>query len=123
MRSSTLTCSRARLWGGAAGLAFLACWGSGSALAQTVARAAKNLRLMSVTSADIDQRLAQARGLFDDIDVFVAPSKSVAEEFRRLGVARSRIRVSDYGFPDRGVRVDRCGQSPPAGSPPALETA
>jgi len=65
-----------------------------------VARAARNLRLMSVTPADVDARLAAARRVFGDVDVFVAPSRSVAEEFVRLGVDRSRILVSDYGFPD-----------------------
>ena len=72
-------------------------------LSGDVARAARRLPLMPVTRADIEARLASARRVFDDVDLFVAPSRSMAEEFRALGLPGSKIRVSDYGFPD-GVR-------------------
>ncbi|HYM23009.1 MAG TPA: glycosyltransferase [Vicinamibacterales bacterium] len=69
------------------------------ALSGTAARAAASLPLMTVTRADIDARLVAARRLMDDVDVFVAPSKSVAEEYCALGLPASKLRVSDYGFP------------------------
>ena len=68
------------------------------ALSGTAARAAASLPLMSVTKADIDARLADARRVMDDVDLFVAPSRSVAEEFRGLGLPASKLRISDYGF-------------------------
>ncbi len=55
-------------------------------------------RLLPVTKQDIDARLAAARTVFEEIDLFVAPSPSMAAEFERLGVDASKIRVSDYGF-------------------------
>ena len=61
-------------------------------------RAAAHTRTTVVTPADIEARLAAARAVFDDVDVFVAPSRSIAAEFIRFGVDASRIRVSDYGF-------------------------
>ena len=51
-----------------------------------------------VSAADITRRLACARHVFDVIDVFVAPSAALADEYARLGLDRSRIEVSDYGF-------------------------
>ena len=56
-------------------------------------------RRLPVTAADIRARLAAARGVFDRVDLFVAPSRSIAEEFIALGLDRSKVRVSDYGFP------------------------
>jgi len=67
-------------------------------LSGAAARAARHLPLMPVSRADIDARMANARRVFDDVDLFVAPSPSLGEEFERLGLARSKIRVSDYGF-------------------------
>ena len=74
-------------------------------LSGNLARAARRLPptlLPAVTPADVEARLAAARRVFDDVDLFVAPSRSMAEEFKALGVPPARIRVSDYGFP--GVR-------------------
>jgi glycosyltransferase involved in cell wall biosynthesis len=51
----------------------------------------------SISTADIDDRLASARRLFDDVELFVAPSPSIAAEFEQLGIERRKIRVSDYG--------------------------
>jgi glycosyltransferase involved in cell wall biosynthesis len=52
----------------------------------------------SISRADVEDRLASARRLFDDVDLFVAPSPSIATEFERLGIERRKIQVSDYGF-------------------------
>jgi glycosyltransferase involved in cell wall biosynthesis len=54
-----------------------------------------------VTARDIETRLAAARRVFEDIELFVAPSAALADEFRRLGVPPSKLRVSDYGFVHR----------------------
>jgi glycosyltransferase involved in cell wall biosynthesis len=52
-----------------------------------------------ISATDIARRLSAARDAWQQIDLFVAPSASIASEFERLGVSPSRIRVSDYGFP------------------------
>jgi glycosyltransferase involved in cell wall biosynthesis len=63
------------------------------------ARAAGALRNGNdVTPADIRSRLDEARRVFDAIDLFVAPSQALADEYLRFGLPASRIRVSDYGF-------------------------
>ena len=65
-----------------------------------------------VTPSDIRRRLAYARHVFEAVDLFVAPSASLAHEFVELGIANERIDVSDYGFrpPSNGAtagpRVD-----------------
>jgi glycosyltransferase involved in cell wall biosynthesis len=51
-----------------------------------------------VTSDDVARRLEHVRDVFDSVDLFVAPSASMAGEFQRLGLDASKIRVSDYGF-------------------------
>jgi glycosyltransferase involved in cell wall biosynthesis len=67
-------------------------------LAGRLGRAARRAPILSFTTRDIDQRLAAAQRVFDEVDLFVAPSPSVAAEFQRLGVDHAKIRVSDYGF-------------------------
>jgi len=62
------------------------------------ARAARHAAPLTVTRKEVDDRLNAARGVFGQVDLFVAPSASVAAEFRQCGVPESRIRVSDYGF-------------------------
>ena len=47
---------------------------------------------------DIRRRLAYAQHVFETIDLFVAPSQALADEFVRLGIDAARIEVSDYGF-------------------------
>jgi GT2 family glycosyltransferase/glycosyltransferase involved in cell wall biosynthesis len=65
-----------------------------------------------VTAAQISARLDQVRRVFDDVDVFIAPSPHLATEYRRLGLPDDKLRVSDYGF----VRFDslprRLGTAP-----------
>ena len=63
-----------------------------------VGRFVRAAGLLPMTKRDIDERLAAARTVFDEVDLFVAPSPSIAAEFQRLGLDRSKIRVSDYGF-------------------------
>jgi glycosyltransferase involved in cell wall biosynthesis len=61
-------------------------------------RAATRVPHLRLTPQDIDDRLTAAREVFRQVDTFVAPSASIADEFERLGLERSKIRVSDYGF-------------------------
>src|SRR5688572_18676751 len=67
-------------------------------LVTSAARAVGAARRIPVTEADIVERLAQARRLFDLVDLFVAPSPSIGSQFAALGVDPGKIRVSDYGF-------------------------
>ena len=60
-----------------------------------------------VTPADIERRLDAARSVFQDVDVFVAPSASLAKEYVRLGLPADKMRVSDYGFPAQSKQVRR----------------
>ena len=46
----------------------------------------------------LSARLSRAREVFDEIDLFVAPSAALAGEYVRLGWDERRIEVSDYGF-------------------------
>jgi glycosyltransferase involved in cell wall biosynthesis len=46
----------------------------------------------------METRLMAAHEVFDAIDLFVAPSASIAEQFERLGLPAGKLRVSDYGF-------------------------
>ena len=73
--------------------------GAAPALFDAAARAMADARRFPVSDADMKERLAQARRVFEEITLFVAPSRSLAEEFIALGLDRSRIRVSDNGLP------------------------
>lgn len=53
---------------------------------------------VSLGPHDVDRRLEQARRVFDNIGVFVAPSAALGREFTRLGLPAEKIRVSDYGM-------------------------
>jgi glycosyltransferase involved in cell wall biosynthesis len=60
----------------------------------------------------IRERLARVGAVFETVDLFVAPSASLAEEYRRLGLPPEKLRVSDYGFAPlpaaaRGPRGER----------------
>ena len=77
-------------------------------LATSVARTVRDSPLFPVTPQDVETRLAAARRVFDEVDLFVAPSPSIAAEFAQLGLNPAKIRISDYGFvPLR--RVERNG--------------
>jgi glycosyltransferase involved in cell wall biosynthesis len=52
----------------------------------------------AVTAGDISRRLAYARTVFQSVDLFVAPSRSLAAEYVRLGMPPERVTVSEYGF-------------------------
>jgi glycosyltransferase involved in cell wall biosynthesis len=56
-------------------------------------------RRLPVAAVDIDARMTAARALFAHVDLFVAPSQSLADEYAALGFEASKIRVSDNGFP------------------------
>jgi len=64
-----------------------------------------------VTEREILARLGAARKVFDEVDLFIAPSPSIADEFVRLGLEASKIRVSDYGFVPFEPRVRQPGGS------------
>jgi glycosyltransferase involved in cell wall biosynthesis len=63
-----------------------------------LARAASYMPHVTLSPQDIEERMTAARHVFRQVDTFVAPSASIACEFERLGLDRSKIRVSDYGF-------------------------
>ena len=67
-------------------------------LVQAAAKAAGEARRIPLAEADIAARLAHARRLFEQVDLFVAPSPSIASEFTKLGLDPKKIKVSDYGF-------------------------
>jgi glycosyltransferase involved in cell wall biosynthesis len=67
-------------------------------LASRIVRAAGRAPLLPLTKSDIDLRMAAARAVFDAVDLFVAPSASIAAQFQGLGVDPAKIRISDYGF-------------------------
>lgn len=67
-------------------------------LARRAATGAGRVSALSVTARDLDARLAMAREVFDGIDLLVAPSRSIAAEFARLGMNPDRIKVSGLGF-------------------------
>lgn len=60
-----------------------------------------------VSAGDIRRRLAYARHVLETIDLVVAPSASMADEFVRLGAAPDRMEVSDYGFVPTGSAPQR----------------
>jgi glycosyltransferase involved in cell wall biosynthesis len=62
------------------------------------ASAGRGLAGHAVDAGDIRRRLAYARHVLDTIDLFVAPSPSIGDEFVRLGAPPDRVQVSDYGF-------------------------
>jgi len=62
------------------------------------ARRAAARAAVPVTAPEIEARLAAARRTFDHVDLFVAPSASLAGEFELLGVPSEKLRVSDYGL-------------------------
>lgn len=83
-------------------------------LAGRFMRAARRTPFFTMTKPDIDKRLAAARSVFEEVDLFVAPSPSIAAEFQRLGINASKIRISDYGFVPV-LRSPRNGNRPKRG--------
>jgi glycosyltransferase involved in cell wall biosynthesis len=83
-------------------------------VAARLAAAAARTPLLPVTAHDVDRRLEAARRVFDNVDLFVAPSRSVAREFERLGIDPTRLRVSDYGFPPPAPSTGRPPRDPRA---------
>jgi glycosyltransferase involved in cell wall biosynthesis len=67
-------------------------------LGHRVARRVRNTTTIEITRAQIDERLLAARRLFDEVDLFVAPSRSMSSEFQLVGIDPSKIETSDYGF-------------------------
>ena len=51
-----------------------------------------------VSARDIEARLRAVEGVYDDIQLFVAPSPSLGAEFVRFGLPEAKLKVSDYGF-------------------------
>jgi glycosyltransferase involved in cell wall biosynthesis len=70
---------------------------------QLLSRAAQAARHIgpAVTQADIETRMTAARRVFQDVDVFVAPSPALGREFAALGLPADRLVVSDYGMATR----------------------
>ena len=64
-----------------------------------------------IDASDVRRRLAYVRHVFDTIDLFVAPSASLAREYVRLGVPESRMTVSENGC---GAPVERAPRDPGA---------
>src|SRR5581483_6678645 len=67
-------------------------------LAARLAGAAARAAVVPVSEHDIIERLIAAQDVLNRIDMVIAPSPSIAVEFRKLGLDSSKIRVSDYGF-------------------------
>jgi glycosyltransferase involved in cell wall biosynthesis len=92
MRAAKMTGGVAgRLIGRTGRAAFKVAPGLASSILQTV-------NGPEISDGDIRRRLAYARQVFESIDLFVAPSRSMAEEFCKLGLARDSVQISDYGF-------------------------
>jgi len=60
-----------------------------------------------VTDVEIGARLGHLPAVFDAVQLFVAPSASVADAHVRLGLHRSKLLVSDYGFLHPPPRTER----------------
>jgi len=52
----------------------------------------------SPTPAQIETRLEAARAVASEFDLLVAPSPSMASEFRALGAGPRALEIADYGF-------------------------
>ncbi|OGQ89137.1 MAG: hypothetical protein A2289_13185 [Deltaproteobacteria bacterium RIFOXYA12_FULL_58_15] len=68
-----------------------------------------NLRTQSrqVTARDVSARLLVARRVADDIEVFVSPSRALADEYVRHGFPEGKMKISDYGFVPMAKRTRR----------------
>jgi glycosyltransferase involved in cell wall biosynthesis len=66
--------------------------------AAVVATAVSRTGAPRLDARQIEARLGVAREVFRTIELFVAPSHALADEFRRLGVPDTRLAVSALGF-------------------------
>ena len=57
-----------------------------------------SLRAPLVTAAEIRQRLDHLQHVIEAVDLFIAPSRAMAEFFIRHGVPGHKLKVSDYGM-------------------------
>jgi glycosyltransferase involved in cell wall biosynthesis len=73
----------------------------------------KSVNGPEINAGEVRRRLGYARQVLETVDLFVAPSRSMAEEFCKLGLARDRVEVSDYGFPPSRLRATD-GTGPPS---------
>ncbi len=90
----------ARVGGGTAlGRAALALRRHWPAAAARAGAAARQVAGLPVDAAALAARLAAARRVFEDVDLWVAPSAALAAEFRHAGLAAERLEVADYGMP------------------------
>ena len=55
-------------------------------------------RSRPIPAAEVQARLDHLHEVFEAVQLFVAPSKAVADAHERLGLHRSKLLVSDYGF-------------------------
>jgi glycosyltransferase involved in cell wall biosynthesis len=64
-------------------------------------------RAQPVPAPEVQARLDALHEVFDHVQLFVAPSRAVADEHERFGLHRSKLLVSDNGF----VRWTRRGEA------------
>lgn len=76
-------------------------------VATPLSHAAVAVGRMAPTAADVQIRLDRVRDVVDDVELFVSPSRSVADEFIKLGVPPQKLKVEDYGFPELTPRPTR----------------
>jgi glycosyltransferase involved in cell wall biosynthesis len=87
-------------------LARLAPGAAGAFRRQVLARA------QPVAAADIEERLTHLRQVFEAVQLFVAPSRSIADAHERLGLHRSKLLVSDYGFVQQSPAPSEADRAP-----------
>jgi glycosyltransferase involved in cell wall biosynthesis len=81
-------------------------------LGPLIARAATATSADGPTARQMATRLNRAREVASSFDLLIAPSPSLASEYRALGFPSGRIRVRDYGFqpaPSQATRSSRNG--------------
>ena len=76
------------------------------------ARAGARLPVRIPSPVEFTARLAGAREVFDQVDLFVAPSPSLGEEFDRHGLPRARLEIADYGFAPGPAAPPPTGRAP-----------
>ncbi len=81
-------------------------------LARGLVSAAHRRRPSPVEASDVVGRLRAAKETFREIDLVVAPSQSIADEFSRLGMEADDVRVLDYGFVPLGSHRSAGGAGP-----------